>query len=228
MPCLLYSITRTIFGDEYRAQNPMLCSLLQSPVTSSLLGPIQHHKSVTAKFWSLTKLPNDLFSHANAINVTTGEKNKWNPRGSECSFPCRGEHRYTDDNLHSQQNKKKKQKNASLPRPEGWYDCDSNPIYMFGYIINVLVSNSEYILYIPCLYFNNTARKQRCTVTTSWTGRQRNWRPISVEVRDFLHSIRTGSVFCGFLLRRQSGLCAKIAAHLESAHFPNCLHGMVP
>jgi hypothetical protein len=35
---LLDLITRTIFGDEYR-WSPSLCSLLHSPVTSSLLGP---------------------------------------------------------------------------------------------------------------------------------------------------------------------------------------------
>ena len=34
-----YMITRMIFGEEYRAQSSLLCSLLQSPVTSSLLGP---------------------------------------------------------------------------------------------------------------------------------------------------------------------------------------------
>jgi hypothetical protein len=34
---LLDLITRIIFGEEYRSQSSSLCSLLQSPVTSSLL-----------------------------------------------------------------------------------------------------------------------------------------------------------------------------------------------
>jgi hypothetical protein len=32
-------ITRIKFGDEYRSLSSSLCSLLQSPVASSLLGP---------------------------------------------------------------------------------------------------------------------------------------------------------------------------------------------
>jgi hypothetical protein len=32
-------ITQIIFGDEYRSLSSSLCSLLHSPVTSSLLGP---------------------------------------------------------------------------------------------------------------------------------------------------------------------------------------------
>jgi hypothetical protein len=32
-------MTRIIFGDEYRSLSSPLCSLLHSPVTSSLLGP---------------------------------------------------------------------------------------------------------------------------------------------------------------------------------------------
>ena len=35
---LLYFITRTIFGEEYRSVSFSLCSFLHSPVTSSLLG----------------------------------------------------------------------------------------------------------------------------------------------------------------------------------------------
>jgi len=35
---LLYFITRTIFGEEYRSLSSSLCSFLHSPVTSSLLG----------------------------------------------------------------------------------------------------------------------------------------------------------------------------------------------
>ena len=36
---LLDFITRTILGEEYKSCSSSLCSLLQSPVTSSLLGP---------------------------------------------------------------------------------------------------------------------------------------------------------------------------------------------
>jgi hypothetical protein len=36
---LLDSITRIIFGEEYRAQSSLLCSLLYSPVTTSLISP---------------------------------------------------------------------------------------------------------------------------------------------------------------------------------------------
>jgi hypothetical protein len=36
---LLHFITRTILGEQYRSFSPWLCSVLQSPVTSSLLGP---------------------------------------------------------------------------------------------------------------------------------------------------------------------------------------------
>ena len=36
---LLDFITRTIFGDQYTSFSSSLCSLLHSPVTSSLLGP---------------------------------------------------------------------------------------------------------------------------------------------------------------------------------------------
>jgi hypothetical protein len=34
-------ITRIIFGDEYRSLSSSLCSLLHSPVPSSLLGLVQ-------------------------------------------------------------------------------------------------------------------------------------------------------------------------------------------
>jgi hypothetical protein len=36
---LLDSITRILFGDEYKSLSSSLCSLLLSPVASSLLGP---------------------------------------------------------------------------------------------------------------------------------------------------------------------------------------------
>ena len=36
---LLYFITRTILGEEYKSFSSSLCNLLHSPVTSSLLGP---------------------------------------------------------------------------------------------------------------------------------------------------------------------------------------------
>ena len=38
-PILLYLITRIVLGEEYRSLSTSLCSLLHSPVTSSLLGP---------------------------------------------------------------------------------------------------------------------------------------------------------------------------------------------
>ena len=37
---LLYLITRTILGGEYKSLSSLVCNFLQSPVTSSLLGPI--------------------------------------------------------------------------------------------------------------------------------------------------------------------------------------------
>ena len=37
-PILLHFITRTILGEEYKSFSSSLCSLLHSPVTSSLLG----------------------------------------------------------------------------------------------------------------------------------------------------------------------------------------------
>ena len=37
--CLLDLITRMTFGEEYREYSSLLCSLLHSPFTSSLLGP---------------------------------------------------------------------------------------------------------------------------------------------------------------------------------------------
>ena len=36
---LLYFITRTVLGEEYRSLNCLLCSFLYTPVSSSLLGP---------------------------------------------------------------------------------------------------------------------------------------------------------------------------------------------
>ena len=40
---LLNFITRTILGEEYKSLSSSLCSLLHSPVTSSLLGPLHHY-----------------------------------------------------------------------------------------------------------------------------------------------------------------------------------------
>ena len=45
---LLDFITRTILGEEYRSLSPSLCSLLYSPVTSSLLGP-KHDRPCSRK-----------------------------------------------------------------------------------------------------------------------------------------------------------------------------------
>jgi hypothetical protein len=36
---IIYLIARIIFGEGYRSRSPLLCNVLQSPVTSSLLGP---------------------------------------------------------------------------------------------------------------------------------------------------------------------------------------------
>ena len=44
---LLYFITRTILGEEYRSFSSSLCNLLHSPVTSSLLGPNIHKGVIT-------------------------------------------------------------------------------------------------------------------------------------------------------------------------------------
>ena len=38
-PILLYFIIQTIFGEQYRSLNSLVCSLLHTPFTSSHLGP---------------------------------------------------------------------------------------------------------------------------------------------------------------------------------------------
>ena len=39
-PPILFSITRTVFGEQYRSLSSSLCSFLHSPVTSSFLCPL--------------------------------------------------------------------------------------------------------------------------------------------------------------------------------------------
>ena len=62
---LLHFITRTILGEEYRSLSSSLCSLLHSPVTSSLLGPnilLNNMFSNTLSFLSSLNV-NDQVSH---------------------------------------------------------------------------------------------------------------------------------------------------------------------
>jgi hypothetical protein len=54
---LLYLITRIIFGGEYRSLSSSLCSLLHSPVTSSLLGP---NILLSTLFWNTLGLCSSL------------------------------------------------------------------------------------------------------------------------------------------------------------------------
>ena len=54
---LLDFITRTILGEEYRSLSSSLCSLLHSPVTSSLLGPNILLNTIFSNTLSWTKLP---------------------------------------------------------------------------------------------------------------------------------------------------------------------------
>ena len=67
---LLDFITRTILGEEYRSLSSSLCSLLHSPVTSSLLGPnilLNTVFSNTLSFLSSLNV-SDQASHANKNN----------------------------------------------------------------------------------------------------------------------------------------------------------------
>src|SRR5215470_4552013 len=54
---LLDLITRIIFGDEYRSLSSSLCSLLHSPVASSLLGP---NILLSTLFWNTLSLCSSL------------------------------------------------------------------------------------------------------------------------------------------------------------------------
>ena len=62
---LLDFITRTILGKEYRSLSSSLCSLLHSPVTSSLLGPNTLLNTLFSNALSLLSSLNvsDQFSH---------------------------------------------------------------------------------------------------------------------------------------------------------------------
>jgi hypothetical protein len=46
-------ITRTMLGEEYRSLSSSLCSVLHSPVTSSLLGPNIYPSTLLANSLSL-------------------------------------------------------------------------------------------------------------------------------------------------------------------------------
>ena len=62
---LLYFITHTILGEEYRTLSSSLCSFLHSPVTSSLLGPNILLNTLFSDTFSLHSSPNfgDQVSH---------------------------------------------------------------------------------------------------------------------------------------------------------------------
>ena len=63
---LLDFITRTILGEEYKSFSSSLCSLLHSPVTSSLLGPALRHITFCG-VW-----PNTMYSWRHKFQVAGG------------------------------------------------------------------------------------------------------------------------------------------------------------
>ena len=67
-------ITRTIFGEQYTSQSSPLCSLLQSPVTSSLFG---------------SNIPfTTLFSHTLSISCSHTVRDQVSPKSpTERTFP---------------------------------------------------------------------------------------------------------------------------------------------
>src|SRR5215470_8142193 len=69
---LLDLITRIIFGDEYRSLSSSLCSLLHSPVASSLLGP---HILLSTLFSNTLSLCSSLSvrDHVSHPHKTTGK-----------------------------------------------------------------------------------------------------------------------------------------------------------
>ena len=64
---LLDFITRTIWGEEYRPSSSSLCSLLHSPVTSSLLCP---NTLLSTMFQSVTYIAYTLFKSAHSAIPT--------------------------------------------------------------------------------------------------------------------------------------------------------------
>jgi hypothetical protein len=65
-------ITRIIFGDEYRSLSSSLCSLLHSPVASSLLGKdcaLQTNK-LSSHIWTLLFLHKRLISSPELVQVS--------------------------------------------------------------------------------------------------------------------------------------------------------------
>jgi hypothetical protein len=59
---VLVSITITIFDEAYKLEGSSLCSLLQSPATSSLLGPWAHYVRKLPMSHIVTYYPHDRFS----------------------------------------------------------------------------------------------------------------------------------------------------------------------
>jgi hypothetical protein len=70
---LLDLMTRVIFGEEYRSWSSLVCSLLRSPVTSSLLGP---NIFLRILFWNTISLcfsfgVSDQASHSQIIHYNS-------------------------------------------------------------------------------------------------------------------------------------------------------------
>jgi len=75
---LLDFITRTILGEEYRSFSSSLCYLLQSPVTSSLLGPNYLKKNVRSTDFTLLNKVEEYSRKCDLLKFITFE------RGGHC------------------------------------------------------------------------------------------------------------------------------------------------